>query len=161
MKTVKLSNGMEALVSDEDYERVAQYRWHAMPVNRGRVYAIHTVNDGQHTRSVYLHRFIMDAPDGMMVDHRNGNGLDNQRDNLRIVTRSQNLHNRKPVPGRYRGVVKHNGRWLARISVGNKKRHLGTFATPEQAALAWNRAIIDAGLAEYATLNQIPQSEQA
>lgn len=94
-----------------------------------------------HGKQYYLHRFLLEAPRHMQVDHINGDGLDNRRTNLRLVTPSQNQWNRgKKQSSRtgYKGVTRgSNGRFLARIMHQNKQTHLGTFKTVEAASFAY------------------------
>ena len=109
MKVIQLTRGRETLIDDEDFERVSQYKWRfdignapgakTNPDHTG--YGKRTIRlgppiDGKRQRkSIWMHRFIMDCPVGMITDHINGNGLDNQKSNLRIVTQGQNMNNRK------------------------------------------------------------------
>jgi hypothetical protein len=112
-----------ALVSAEDYTRVQNYCWF---LHRG--YAITRIGNS----TLYLHRLIMSAPDDQMVDHINGDRLDNRRENFRLATNAQNQANVPKRPGttsRYKGVSWHafSGRWQARISIDGKQKHLGYF----------------------------------
>ncbi len=99
--------------------------------------------------TIYMHRVIMDAPSGMEIDHKNLNGLDNQKHNLRVATRAQNSRNAAKIRGRkctsqFKGVSwkKRDSKWRASITVGGKARHLGTFDSEEQAAIAYNLAAL-------------------
>lgn len=153
---VVLSKGQNALISPEDADRVQPFKWYL----NASGYAARRIGYKQKSM-VYMHRLIMDAPAGYEVDHINGNKLDNRRENLRLVTRQQNMHNR---PARrkenrtsiYKGVYKHvDGnyvRWAAQILVEKKKRHLGLFNTEVEAACAYDRAASDFQ-GEYARLN--------
>ena len=92
----------------------------------------------------YLHRYIMGSPEGYLVDHRNGNRLDNRKENLRLVDRRTNAHN---VEGAFKtsglgilGVRFHQGKFAAHITVHRKQRHLGSFGTLEEAVCARLRA---------------------
>jgi hypothetical protein len=102
-------------------------------------------------RNVYLHHFIIgDPPPGMVVDHINGDRLDNRRANLRFCTLAQNKQNSRPYRGgtsRYKGVSwkrtgKGTGKWLARIRVDGKDIHLGFHKEEEEAAKAYDTAAI-------------------
>jgi hypothetical protein len=149
MRTVplygKLAAGRVALVDDEDYDLVMQYRWNAR-IDGTRIYARSTSK-----RSVGMHSLITGWP---MTDHRNGNGLDNQRSNLRSATKAQNNFNQRPranTSSRFKGVTwnKRLGKWQAAIKVNGKSRHLGVFASEEKAAEAYRAASL-AHQGEYA-----------
>lgn len=103
--------------------------------------------------STYLHRLIL--ADAAIVDHINGNGLDNRRINLRSCTRAQNSRNmRAPLLGssRYKGVRQFAGKWRASIRLSGTRIHLGTFATEEEAALAYD-AVAAEHYGDFAFLN--------
>ena len=89
-----------------------------------------------------LARLIMDAPNECVVDHINGNPLDNRRANLRLCTQAENNLNRGATKGSFKGVWidKRYGSWIAQIGHNGKRRHLGSFATPEDAARAYDTA---------------------
>jgi hypothetical protein len=136
VREISLTRGYVALVDDEDYERVSQYRWHAR-VQDHTVYAA-TYARSDCRRVVYLHRLILNAAKGTRVDHRSGDGLDCRRENLRFASTAQNSINAKSRHNKYgyRGVslVTHRGKYRAivRTSAG---RVFGTYrATPIEAA---------------------------
>src|SRR5262245_40083957 len=139
MAEIPLTKGKVALIDDEDCEIVSQFKWCAME-SGGNWYAVRSERLGvNRKRHVLMHRLIIGAPDGVFVDHRNGNGLDNRRENLRLATNSQNNCNSRPHRGSrsgYKGVKRsRNGkRWVAEIAAGGKQFCLGTFDTPEDAA---------------------------
>lgn len=144
MKEIPLTQGYIALVEDADYEAVSQFKWCATKIGR-RVYATHSIKkpDGSRTTQL-LHRFLV--PDAPEVDHKNGNGLDNQRHNLRSATSQQNLHGfqrkRKGVSSQFRGVSWYALRalWKAEIGVNYQRVFLGRFKTELEAALAYDKA---------------------
>lgn len=146
MKMIPLTRGYVALVSDEDFERASQYHWHAKP-KKNMVYASRYVRkaDGPHTTQT-LHRFLMGVTDPrIQVDHRDRDGLNNQRGNLRVATNAQNMANRVKKPGcasAFKGVTRKKWgrsqvRWCARITVDGRQRLLGYFKTEGEAAAAY------------------------
>lgn len=154
-REIPLSNGMVALVDDEDYERVAALKW--MAERRHNIwYARHESRGRKNRIRVYLHRFILGENAGARVDHQNRNGLDCQKLNLRQCTHSQNMANSRHRQNRtapYRGVSQQkSGRWAVEIWSNRKRAYCGTFDTPEEAARVYDRAAI-AAHGDFATLN--------
>lgn len=153
MKEIKLSGGQIALVDDDDFERLSQFKWHF----DGR-YARRNINGS----SMLLHREVMNTPDGYDTDHVNHNTLDNRRCNLRICTRGQNNHNqikRKYCSSNYKGVTyfkfgKRIKRWKTQIKINNKETHVGYYMTQEEAAMAYNNKAKE-HFGEFALLNNI------
>jgi hypothetical protein len=150
MRTIPLGGqkaaGRVAFIDDEDYGLISQHRWHVKQVNRpGRrddgPYAVTTIRRADGYRAmVYMHNLILGFTG---VDHVNLNGLDNQRANLRAATRAQNAANQESRVGtsRFKGVELHRGRkWRAHICANGHRRHLGMFATEEDAARAYDAA---------------------
>lgn len=143
-KEIILTRGMIALVDDDVYEWASRYSWHI--VSHG--YAGHTLPKNLRKikgQQVLLHKLIIDCPDGMMIDHINGNKLDNRRVNLRICTATQNQMNRKvrkSSSSGYKGVIidRSRNRWQARIVVNGVDNFLGRFETAEDAARAYDKA---------------------
>ncbi len=92
MKLVPLSRGLEAQVSDEDFERVAAFEWYANPghTGNGRVRG-QAKYYARCNKAGYMHRFIMNYPAHKVVDHIDGNTLNNQRENLQILTHAENM----------------------------------------------------------------------
>ncbi len=151
MRKVQLTKGYVALVDDQDYERVAQYKWFANEVKckgvQYAVYAQRTVKrcDGTRT-SLMLHRFILEVIDPKIeVDHEDADGLNCQRYNLRKATHTQNQHNQgkqhRNTSG-FKGVYKHakNKNWIAQIRDRGKTKHLGCFNSAKEAAKAYDEA---------------------
>lgn len=146
---ISLSRGYFALVDDADADLVGQYRWwYRAGVRSSTGYAYTTLVVGGRRTSVRMHRFLLDAPQGMEVDHENGDGLDNRRGNLRLVTRSQNEQAkrkaRKDSGTATRGVYLVSGRGLdkpyrAYVYLDGRRTHLGYYATLEEAATAASR----------------------
>ena len=137
--------GVTALVDEPDYQAfISGRKWSAVRTNSHAktLYVIAHIKG----RNVYLHRALLGINDGkIFVDHRNKNGLDNRRRNLRSCTHSENLCNRgKTVDNLsgYKGVsfCKRALNWFARIQIHGKKIHLGRFKSAKQAAIAYKKA---------------------
>lgn len=126
---ITLTKGKSTIVDEADYSRVAGVNWQAHD-DDGRWYA---VSRG----TLRMHRVILGAPDGVQVDHINGDGLDNRRANLRLATHRQNTLNRARRGDGFKGVSRRQGRWLARAG-RNGQFYLGHFGTPEEAARAYD-----------------------
>jgi hypothetical protein len=147
---VPIKNTRAALVDDGDALRVGSISWHAFNNSKDQlVYA-----RGWHRgRCVLMHRFLLDPPRGVQVDHINGDTLDNRRENIRLATASQNLCNRRPFgKSGFKGVHRTRTAWLARIGFDGKSLHLGSFQTAEEAAKAYD-AKAKERYGEFARLN--------
>jgi len=143
MKTIQLTKGKITLVDNDDYEYLNQFNWYAAD-GANTYYARRQIRIGGNKRITYhMHREILNVPDGLETDHRDGNGLNNQRYNLRICTHSQNSMNR--IYGRknrdgYRGIFWHDKSklWVARITINKKYRYLGYYKRKEVAAIVYD-----------------------
>lgn len=147
MKEIPLTRGYVALVDDEDFAKLQGCAWQAGVVpGRKAVYANGRVpNSGKRGKHVIMHRVIMDAPPGVDVDHIDGNGLNNQRSNLRLCSRKDNLRNRGALSRNtsgYKGVTwsKKKKKWYAQIRVDGKNKSLGFHDDIQAAALAYQDA---------------------
>lgn len=158
MRQIELTRGYFAQVDDEDFDRCNALRWCAMP-SRHTVYAKRGELDEETGKryTVLLHRFIMDADLGSQIDHRDRNGLNCCKYNLRIATQTYNLYNAEWPNNStgYRGVVAVNrgGRFFARIKTEQGKvLYLGTYDTAEQAARRFDEECLKLR-GEFAILN--------
>ena len=163
MKQIPLTRGYVALVDDADYEAMRQHKWQVMVGQRGNLYAARsiTVSPGKQ-RTAFMHQQIMRPETGYSVDHVDGNGLNNQRANLRACTHKQNCANRRPSHGkssRFKGAswVVRDQVWRANIYVDGKTKCLGEYHSETDAAQAYNRAAREL-YGEYARLNDVPNS---
>jgi hypothetical protein len=143
MKKIKLSRGKYTLVDDEDYEYLSQWKWFWL--NPG--YAARTIRTGKSFRKILMHRLLLNAVKGQEVDHKNANGIDNRRKNLRLCSKMQNHWNRgksRVNTSGYKGVNwnKHWKIWTARITVNGKRIFLGNFKDKKLAAEAYYKAAI-------------------
>lgn len=149
MKEILLTREMAALVDDEDYDYLNQWLWYTA-LGHGTFYAERHLPISPKKRiTIRMHRLIIDIPKGMVCDHIDGNGLNNQKWNLRAVTNRQNLQNmHAKKSSKHPGVYfqKRGGKWIAKIRLkGDKRqRYLGTFTTEKEAAemyLAYSKII--------------------
>jgi len=152
MREIPLTKGLVALVDDEDFEWLSQWKWLADGGERNGVYAMRVDRQSR----VYMHRLILQPALGLVGDHINGHTLDNRRSNLRSCTPRENKINsvrRGRLP--FRGIRSHHKRWKAIIKVDGNDIYLGTFSSPEAAALAYDTAATQY-FGEYAVLNFPP-----
>lgn len=144
MRTIELTQGQTALVSDKDYPRLAKHKWYARKT-RGGFYAARKrhspIKSGRKT--ILMHRDILRLRSRRKkVDHKDHDGLNNQRRNIRSCTNRQNQQNRKP--SRLKGIIfnRINGNYNARIHVNGKMIYLGVGKTPEEAARIYDKTAV-------------------
>ena len=151
MKEIKLTQNKVALVDDEDYEYLNQWKWHVKKVKGSWYYAARSQHNGSIVINVMIHRVIMLTPKGDVVDHLDGNGLNCQKYNMRNCSQKQNCRNKRPQKNKntlYKGVsfvnrfsFGENHKYIrAEIIVNKKYIHLGYFKTQEEAAIAYDTA---------------------
>lgn len=143
MKEIKLTQGKVASVDDEDFDWLNQWKWCASK-KEGHWRAMRRDYSCQPSRTIYMHRLILDPPSHMGIDHHNGDSLDNRRSNLRACTHSQNAMNsrkRRNCTSRYKGVYWHcrSRKWIASIKIHDRQQHLGCFDNELNAAAAYNQ----------------------
>ena len=146
-RVIELTRGQVALVDADDYDRLQSMPWHASHRGMGKYYARSTLRENGRKRTVRMHRVILGAPHGYEVDHVNGDSLDNRKANLRLVTKAQNVHNSdKPSTSlqRFKGVRprKNASAWEARMSQNGKTVTIGHFDTEQEAAAAYDSAVL-------------------
>lgn len=148
MKEIPLTQGRVALVDDANYGWLNQWKWCAARAScQYLFYATRNVRTSGHRYYEHMHRAILGLQpgDGKQCDHVDGDGLNNQRSNLRISSQTENMHNRRKLivgTSKYKGVCwyRRERKWRARIRVNRKLISLGYFASETDAALAYNRA---------------------
>lgn len=133
-KEIQLTRGFVTLVDDEDFEELNKYKWHASYYGGKTFYA--------ETHTGKMHRILLGVSDNnYQVDHIDGDGLNNCKSNLRIVTNSQNQANkfRASRKGNPKGVTKYNNKWGAKIICNRVVYYLGVYNTQEEAAAAYDK----------------------
>jgi hypothetical protein len=141
--------GMYALVDDEDYDKVKDHKWRVFKNTTQHMDSFYAQSDFKNEKgrwvSRYMHRIIMDAKKGQIVDHVDGNGLTNTRDNLRFVTVRQNGQNRhRNEASKYPGVCRHGkDKWRAQITFNKIMRHIGVYDTEEEAFEAYKKEVYE------------------
>lgn len=142
MKTIQLTKGFEAIVDDEDYDFLSRFKWHASK-GKSAWYARRMPWNGDKQVCMFMHRELMQCPDGYQVDHINHNTLDNRRSNLRICTASQNTTYKRLMPTRsgHRGVSwnERYKRWKVQCGFNGKLHFFGYYDDPEEAARIYNQ----------------------
>ena len=137
MISIDVGRGAIAFIDADDFPHVGRYTWRV----RDDGYVQRTWMSQYTMRHELLHRFVMNAGPGELVDHRNGDRWDCRKENLRVATLSQNAANRASLAGRtWKGIFQHGETWKARIKVDQQSIYLGCFSTPEEAALAYDIA---------------------
>lgn len=150
MRAIPLTQGKVALVDDADYDYLMQWKWNAGRVNKAW-YAQRRLPGPKKGKQKYIrmHVQLMNPPAGLTVDHEDGDGLNNQRYNLRIATRGQNNQAfRRKAEGKlskYRGVSRYKGsqKWFGQVEFNGKGYNVGTFDTEEEAAIARDRKALE------------------
>lgn len=144
MKLIPLTKGQFAMVDDMDFEELSKLKWR---FSRG--YAVRwSIKIQGPKRMIYMHALIMSPPEGNEVDHKDGNGLNNQRDNLRNCTHTKNKYNSKMYStnklgvkgvslfrGKFRATIQHSGQW---VWLGDFKNLLEAKLAHETAALKYH-----------------------
>lgn len=148
------------LIDEDDMNTFLMYSWHLKPMNQGsKIYYCHSSFNG---KNWLFHRLIMQAKTGQMVDHINGNPLDNRKSNLRFVTPSQSQMNKGSCK-RYKGVYRARDKWVAEIQKNGRRYRLGRYNSEECAAAAYNGAaiVLFENYGRLNSLGSVPQSSQA
>ena len=160
-KGIPLTQGKVALVDDDDFGWLNHYKWCA-DKNGRTFYAVRSIpiEDGKH-QLLGMHRMIMQTPNGMDTDHIDGDGLNNQKSNLRICTHQENLFNRRSnldVSSKYKGVSWHKatGKWRAQIKVNGGLKYIGCYDREEYAAMAYDNNAKEL-YGEFARTSQITE----
>jgi hypothetical protein len=143
-REIHLSRGLVAIVDDDCFDWLSQWKWHASDQAASLVYATRhskgPITDRKTT--VYMHRVLAGAGGSEKVDHANGDSLDNRRSNLRFCDLSQNAANTKRPPGKsgFRGVYPSGNGWSARIEYRGERHMLGFFNCRIEAARTYDAA---------------------
>ena len=154
VKEITLTQGKVTVVDDEDYGWLSKWKWCAVNGHNG--FHAESRVGGKH---VYIHRLIMDAQPGQQVDHRDHDGLNNTRCNLRLCTNAENARNQRKRPGcssPLKGVTRTGRRqnpWMAQITLNRANIYLGCYSTQEAAAKAYDVAAVKYH-GEFALLNE-------
>ena len=163
LRTIELTKGYVTLVDDEDYEWLSEHKWYVSNYSKNNTqYAKRNTKkcESEKQRTMRMHRLIMNCSLDMMVDHIDGNGLNNQRSNLRLATRSENGRNQgisRANTSGYKGVSFNirDSMWCAYIVINGIKKHICSTNNVIESAVAYNKAALEM-FGEFAKLNVIP-----
>jgi hypothetical protein len=157
MKIIKITQGQQILVDDADYEHLMQWKWMAVWCKSGkRFYALRQVRINGKKKKIYIHQEILGKKDEFITDHINHNGLDNRRQNLRLVTVAENNKN-KAAQSRNTvgicGVYMEGKQFRPSIRVNGKTIHLGRFDNLDEAVIARKNAEVKYGFHQNHGMN--------
>jgi hypothetical protein len=162
-KEIQLTQGKVTLVDDADYDYLTQWKWYVIfdGSNWYAMRSIHSPETKNKKTTIYMHRVIVGAKKIDVVDHCDGNSLNNQRSNLRLCNAQQNRWNQGPAPTNrsgYKGVYweKKIQKYVATIRLSNKRTYLGSYTDPVLAARAYDKKAKEVH-GEFARLN-FPES---
>lgn len=146
---IPLTQNKVAIVDVADFEWLSRYKWHVKRMGE-KFYACRS----EMGRTILMHRQIMQAPKGMVVDHKKDGSLNNRRRNLRICTQAQNRYNSRPAGNKsgFKGVYPQGDKWYGVVEHKGKQHYAGTHDTPAEAARARDRLAVKL-FGEYAWLN--------
>ena len=145
-RKIKLTRGKYAKVSQEDFARMNKDRWYVTTKNNQTFYAVRMIYAGGRKKQIQMHRAIMNPEKNLVVDHRDGDGLNNTRGNLRIATQAENCYNKRKCRNKrssqYKGVSyrKRDKKWTAVITFKGISINLGMFEDEIEAAKAYDEA---------------------
>ena len=168
MKKIKLGHNRYALVDAVLFDDLSKYSWHLISINYMNGRSLHYAGTSKYNgiKGMKMHRAVIGARSGEIVDHKNGNGLDNRISNLRICTQSQNMMNKSKQKNKtgYKGVSIYNPNryskkinkskkiYIVSIGINYKTIYIGRFANKIKAALAYDKAAIGY-FGEFANVN--------
>jgi len=157
-KYIPLTQGKFAIIDADDYERLARYKWYCHR-SRNKFYAYRNKN----RKAISMHREVLRAPKDLLIDHVDGNSLNNRKNNLRLCTYAQNAHNRQPKSAsrsKYKGLSWHrrNKKWEVSIIKSARKIFVGSFDNETEAAVAYDRKA-EQLFGEFAYLNFLQLAE--
>lgn len=151
-KEIQLSNSKGVvIVDDEDYQYLSQFKWHGLSNNRHYLYVYRCVRLGKNKyKRIFIHREVLNASEGVLVDHINGNTFDNRRVNLRLCNNAENIRNSKKSNGKtseFKGVSfqKERRKWIVGIRIPceigrGKSISIGRFSDEVHAAKMYDKA---------------------
>jgi hypothetical protein len=158
IRYIRLTRNLHAIVDAADYEWLKRYKWHAFGSPKKRTF--YAARNVAH-QVVFMHRAIMNPPQGKVVDHYNGNGLDNRRCNLRICRAAENSRNmakRAGTRSRFIGVYPHRDKWYVNVTCNGEDHYGGLFDDEVEAAKARDALALRLH-GPYARLNFPPEPE--
>jgi len=162
MKTIPLTKGKVAIISDEDFAWASQFKWYASKTHNS-FYAARQIDKNGKRKVIHLHRLVAKATEEE-VDHINGNSLDNRRENLRLVTHSQNLMNQKKqsrkTSSKFKGVYRDadTGAWVVQIKERGRVRSIHGIENEAIAAAIYDLLALDR-FGEFARVNLLETKE--
>jgi len=151
VKKILLTKGQLAIVDDFNFEWLNQWKWCASK-SGNQYYAKAWIDN----KMIRMHRLIMNPPDDKQIDHKNHNGLDNRKSNLRLCTQAQNIRHQKPqtrkTSSKYKGVSWDRAKWCAYIKYQRKTIHLGAYHNEIEAAKVYDAKALEL-FGEFACTN--------